>query len=419
MATAGKYLIPFRADKNSAGELFELHLYVDATKDESGTFTTETLEAENLNIWLKDWGTVIERLDDREFSLSSSFMDVVLLDMSGWLVDLFEADLLVWDNLKILFYKYVSGTWEKEFVGFANNEFRFNIKNKELSIEFGSRNDRINSTPTFIDGSINNTPMGSGFSQSSLSDYFLVTDVIERLFKIANPDLTEVKIEHDWIFRDGNIGYSYSKTLEEIYFQTKYLCQVETLGGWVSNGMNSYGDVLRTLAFDLGCIAGFTDGETAIFQNIFSPYNTVNIQEHQVLDYERANEGYYSLSYIRVFNSQSVFATVGTVSSIPEDGLEKYGYSDVYRFFGADDLWHNMNAIYNPEIGFYVKEDFQALFWAKYFLRDLIMRRDSLTVSGHTIKIFNTVVYRGINYRPVEIERNYLKNQSKLKLMIL
>lgn len=417
----GKYKLQFHETKNSAGERYRLELWVNATKNILGGWDwvdTDPLTS-NINIWLRQWGKIRERFDSQDFTMAFGSMEIELADLNLWFTELFQDDRIIWDDTKVIMYKYSGTAWEKEFVGYVlDHSINTKLRKKSVFFDVGAMQHKINDSLTVVDGAVNNEPMGAGFSQSSLTDYFLVTDVIERLFKIISPDMTVI-INQDWIFRDGNIGWTYSKGISDLYFQTKYLTQVETAGGWINNGMIVYGDVLKALAFDLGCVAGMLNAETAMFQSIYAPTNQVTIAESQVLDFESGHDFIMELQHLKLSADSTLYAEVGSYSPLPDASLEKKIYSDVYRFYGTDDIWHNMNAIYHADVGFYVKEVFQVAFWQKYFFRRKAQRRDFLTIKTSNIYIYNTIVYNGTNYRPYEIIKDYLKNKSEVKLLIM
>lgn len=261
----------FPAEAIPAG-LMRITLVVTIT--EEGTSTTE-------NAWIQGLKVISIGEYSIEADMDNLFLAPVKMEFKisdpGKLLHDYLFNLPSADKAFNLRFEIDRGAgYEVEFEGYMiTSQATWEDGNNILQASFAPRSNDLNACMLWDDS----TPLNPlGYTSG---DLMLVQTLIEDIFKYID-SATTVEFFHDWVFR----GSQYDSTpllqhttgvLSDLY--------VNVNPYFFEQGYANLGDVLRGLALELGCYAGWQSSKKAFFRKLFAVQSNtpVTLPRHAVI----------------------------------------------------------------------------------------------------------------------------------------
>jgi len=409
---AGKRKIVFTRD--IAVGTRKITLWVDNTKNILGSFDWEDYTGAELGIYEKNCDVFKEDFDDREFLLLTGKLSVefddIELNIGRMIIDTTckRDELLLEYDLK----RWGESTFTRIFEGYLNQEnYIYNPFTKNVQVEFAPKSDLLNKSACFISGVWNNL-LGASYVWAD-NPIVHVQTLIEDIYKIIDPDIV-VEFEQNWTYKVEIVPgpIIVEKDFTELYVRLRGL--FTDIYGY-PNTYITYMQVLKAIAFDLGCFTGLISQKIAVFKIYLD--RTTTPQTVSTVDiikdkYERKivqNE----IKLLTLYATDMVNATAGTPTGLEQDEITLNIYSGVYRISYLGD-WYSVSYMKNPILSYLVNEEFKLSYWERYYLIPEISFKDESEFLGTTFTIFDDITIEGITYRVLELTRDYNNDKTSI-----
>ncbi|KAB2908931.1 MAG: hypothetical protein LC102_09030 [Ignavibacteriales bacterium] len=393
-----------------------------------------TISGADYGIYLQGDIVITEKFELNEFWLAQGEASLTLIDSNGELTTILHSNLTDLDTIYISIYQDTTLLYR----GFLDpSSVDCKPLGRLVKFDFRPRSHYLNETDTYIADLINTTPLGPDFDidynfndhADPDNDYNLVSDVITRIFNIPPlpPDIVSgvtVEIEQNWKYKTvigGSPPTTIQKNFSDLYVLNRYLFgRYDGAGVWVPNEYTNYGQIIKALAFDFGCFAGYLSEGRAVFLQFSEIGNSriFEISQDQLIDHEKMITR-PKLQYLKLVADSTIFAEVGTPTSIQSKYLEYRIYANIYRLTNSGKYW-NIN-YYLPASEAYqlVKESFLSNYWSAYFFRTKQQFEVTFEINGIDLDLTRQILYEGEYFQPCEITRNITKNTTSVRAIYL
>lgn len=267
----------------------------------------------------------------------------------------------------------------------------YSKKDNILECSFKPETYLLNETETWKNGEVNYAPIGVNLLNSPI----LITDFIERLYKIVKNDIS-TDITQNWIFAALNDNVNPPILLQEgfnqIYVEEHLFGDYN--GNFISNGISTYGQLIKYLAFTFGCITGLTSSNKAVFYPFFSKdKSSIAVDQSKVLDF-RIEGMREKITYFEISNTGDRLGIPTKISGkyISKEILKSF-FLQQYSLFKIatvkiDNLWYNFG-------------EAALHYWSKYLMSKSYMFNYTFELSGINFNFSEDIILNDIRYTPI------------------
>ncbi len=332
---------------------------------------------------------IIYELDDELLSgFALTNFPLSFYDIDGIITDLVLSEYVnlanVIINVKINDIELFIGSIDPLSVSYSK-------KDKILECSFKPESYLLNETETWKNGEINYQAVGISLQSTPI----LITDFIERVYKIVKNDIV-TEIAQNWIFAAVNDNVNPPILLQEAFNQIYVEEHLfgDYNGSFISNGINTYGQLIKYLAFTFGCITGLTSSNKAIFYPFFSKdKSSIVVEQTKVIDF-RIEGMRDKITYFEISNTGSSLGTPTSINGkyISKEILKSF-YLQHYGFFKIatikiDSIWYNFG---EAVLGY----------WSKYLMSKSYMLNYFFELNGIDYSFTEDLMLEGIRYTPI------------------
>ncbi|HPN39415.1 MAG TPA: hypothetical protein PL041_13520, partial [Melioribacteraceae bacterium] len=208
----------------------------------------------NLPIEIINSKEIVYKLD------SETFTSFALTEYGCTFVDENETLLLLLENENVNADKFIieiSINNELLFKGSLDIiSVIFNKADKTLECNFKPQSYILNTTDTVVDGVINYEVLNINPNSMPIK----LTDFINKIYQIINKDIN-INLITDFNFISVNYNYFpavvTNTNINEIYIDERMFGSYNG-ANFILNNVNNFGEMIKRLAFTLGCFTGFT-----------------------------------------------------------------------------------------------------------------------------------------------------------------
>lgn len=403
------------------GNKRKITLWIDTRKGLSPPVPMwEEYDALELGISPIEGDTFSAEFDDINFFLPSKEYDVTFADANDNLANLLFNLRLINDGDESVKVEYQKNELGQDgyfkYTGYLYQDSTAKewAGTKEFKCKFSPSTNKLNTTPTSIGGVFN--PI-TGLSWGD-SDPKLVSDVILYILRIVNPNIT-IDVFQDWTFRRDLNGTMFDVAFDELYVNWKRLF---AYADWTLIPNKTYFDVLKSLIFDMGCLGGFESDDHAFMKifypdfDTFSDYYVVNTEE--IISYSDSRNK-NKIKYLVLTADSANYATAGTDTGLQQETLDLEIFPDIFYIYcsGAP---YVMQQIMNSVIAFHTREEFEALYWAQYYLNEdsvVIDRTKEVEIElrENNLTFANLIKFRNEILFPLKIVTDHWRNITTVK----
>lgn len=403
----------FRIDfpiRKAVGGSVELILYFSTAKEistgeiifDSELHSPFNTLADYLEVKLMNCDELVYDFDDREFLFALGQLEIKVLDKE--------------ENLKRILFNHQSADYENDkcylkfrpfdnsgdviFEGYLELEsLHYDKKSKEISMSFIPNTARLNDTPLYINGELNDKFIGI----PNVGGVFSIGSMIEWIYKIVNPNVY-VETTNYWGYYV--FGNAFRFSFNDVFGSKPALTDERS---------QTYGDVLKLIAASFGAITGMLSIDRAIFKPFIGRAEDVIDVTDRLVSYEQLysrNE----LKFITLQYRNHYPQSTGTVTSIESDGVKLSAEHEWYVFLGPQVL-DNRKEITYAGLGedFQLLKVFQSNYLANYFLNIESAKKDKIVIKGYGVEIFNDLKVEDTYYRPLSVVKKIREGITEIE----
>jgi hypothetical protein len=396
--------------RKAVGGSVELVLYVSTAKQSSTgeiVFDEELHSPFNtlsdfLEIQLMNCDEIVYDFDDREFLFALGQLEIKVFDKHENLKRiLFNSKAADYENDRCyLKFKPFDNSGEVIFEGYLDLEsLHYDKKSKEISIQFFPNTGKLNDTPLYINGELNDKFIGI----PNVGGVYSIGLMIEWIYKIVNPSVYVETTNHWDFYVFGNA------------FQFKFNDVFGSKPALTNERSQTYGDVLKLIAASFGAITGMLSSDRAIFKPFIGRAEDVIDVTDRLVSYEQLysrNE----LKFITLQYRNHYPQSTGVVTSIESDGVTLSAEHEWYVFLGPQILDNREPITYaGMGVDFQLLKVFQSNYLANYFLNIESAKKDKIVIKGYGVEIFNDIKVEGTYYRPLSVIKKIREGVTEIE----
>lgn len=267
----------------------------------------------------------------------------------------------------------------------------YSKKDKILECSFKPGSYLLNETETWKNGEINYLPIGINIMNTPI----LITEFIERVYKIVKNDI-QTDISQKWIYAAMDENADPPMLLQEgfnqIYVEEHLFGDYN--GSFISNGINTYGKLIKYLAFTFGCVTGLISSKKAIFYPFFGNDKTNKIVDQiAILDF-RIEGKRDKITYFEISNTGNSLGVPTTISG-------KYISKEILKSFYLKQLCYIKIATVKINNSWYNFGEAALQYWSKYLMSKSYMLYYYFELSGIDYNFTEDLILEGVRYTPI------------------
>jgi hypothetical protein len=288
----------------------------------------------------------------------------------------------------------------------------------------------IDLDPSSVNDAYYNAINPFGYSRGT---YYPLRDrILLDIFKVVNSSLTanDIDVQQDWTFYGINPNLLTDKVYS-IAFGSLY-ARIDSLYFNNTLGFNNVGDLLRQLAFEYGCYAGFTADRKPFFRKLFY-YDTSNIQTLGLVSKPKYNYKTNLINWVLLHDKTHIVNDfeAGIYNVNDDRKIEKTLLLPCWEFNpleeGKTNLYAYLNSVYYDIYGVYdASADETATTggmcagsWYSHKSDVKATRIDSFEVTGINYSFKKCFTYGGYKYQIVSLKKQWANNKSIIEALNL
>ncbi|MCK6606013.1 MAG: hypothetical protein HUU43_10495 [Ignavibacteriaceae bacterium] len=372
-------------------------------------------------------GTVDESYELDEFTLVSGEFSFTLYDYQGLIRNyLFSDEWWVLEKTGRVTYEInADGTWRTEFDGYIQPESVLaNIRNPIIEITAGPRTDILNNTALW-DGETPLNPLGY---MEEL--YYPINDVITDIYNyvLTSPEL---KIYQEWAFHAVRNPEDPATIVSDISFDQIHLSAEDYFFNPNYKFM-SFGELLKSLAFELGCFTGVINNK-AYFRQLFATQENLilPLDNHLVIDGDYLYQDI--AAFVKITDRFQLNYLNGNYTPISSQKIDKsicWYINDVsptqlygtwYYYKDGTTGWLPVYGVNTPVLN--TNPRYLASYLSDYYWKYRGDYKNSkvieLQLAGTDYKMEYDYLWKGFKLHPYSIQKNFKANKTTVKMLFI
>ncbi len=359
----------------------------------------------NLPIEIINSKEIVYKLD------SETFTSFALTEYGCTFVDENETLLLLLENENVNADKFIieiSINNELLFKGSLDIiSVIFNKADKTLECNFKPQSYILNTTDTVVDGVINYEVLNINPNSMPIK----LTDFINKIYQIINKDIN-INLITDFNFISVNYNYFpavvTNTNINEIYIDERMFGSYNG-ANFILNNVNNFGEMIKRLAFTLGCFTGFTSLNQVIFMPFLSNNKPVNVVNNSMVISYIIQGTKDVVSCLKILPS-GIYS--GNNTNIPGKYIAneifnvflqntQYGYVRVGKFGFNNQIYELDNAVLK--------------YWENYFMSKKYCFEHVFELVGINYKPYEDLLIFDKKFTPTELAININKFTTTVK----
>ena len=331
---------------------------------------------------------------------------------------------------------------EERFKGYLDDDvLEHNRKEREVTIEFKPKTYILKETKIWNDegtypsgieklgwDSLNVNPL-----ETEQKDYYhtKVHDVIQRIFRIIDSNITVDFRPHSWRF--GTTASNCVTPLSSIYALNYYLLgkYSEQFTWNFGNGLGlspgdpeTFMDMLKYLSFEFGAISGMVSSSKAVFVELNSLTNPLVLSESDILDvnYKIDRPTIERLELNQVNGTYNWAVIQNSDKKVFDfETMKKNIFGDIYRIRTGTNQYSNASYCRrtNETSGVLVRDYFLPKYWRGFFFDGHRKRTDEIRIKNvEGFYVADLIKAYEYTYHPFSQEIDFITNEITLQGII-